>query len=109
MTFTFEPPANLVILPGMNATVELSSARLSETAASSRKSVPLSAIVSDGSSTYVWVVDQDSMTVSRREVTVADGIGEYAIVTEGLVQGEVIATAGASFLAEGMQVRPWTE
>ena len=109
VTFTFEPPANLVILPGMNATVELSRARRSETEAGSRKSVPLSAIVSEGSSTYVWVVDQDSMTVSRREVTVADGIGEYAIVTEGLVPGEVIATAGASFLAEGMQVRPWTE
>jgi RND family efflux transporter MFP subunit len=109
VTFTFEPPANLVILPGMNATVELASARRSETAAANRQSVPLSAIVSDGSSTYVWVVDQDSMIVSRREVTVADGIGEYAIVTEGLADGEVIATAGASFLAEGMQVRPWTE
>ncbi len=109
VTFTFEPPGNLIILPGMNATVELSSARRSETAVGSRISVPLSAIVSEGDSTHVWVVDQDSMTVSKREVTVADGIGEYAIVTEGLVSGEVIATAGASFLAEGMQVRPWTE
>lgn len=109
VTFTFEPPANIVILPGMNATVELSSARRSEATEINRKSVPLSAIVSDGSSTYVWVVDQDSMTVSRREVTVADGIGEYATVTDGLVAGEVIATAGASYLAEGMQVRPWTD
>ena len=49
------------------------------------------------------------MTVSRRNVTVMDGIGEYAIVTEGLDSGDTIATAGASFLAEGMQVRPWTE
>jgi hypothetical protein len=49
------------------------------------------------------------MTVSRRDVTVADGIGETAVVTEGLAIGETIATAGASFLADGMQVRPWTE
>ncbi len=49
------------------------------------------------------------MTVSRRDVTVADGIGESALVTEGLEAGDVIATAGASFLADGMQVRPWTE
>jgi hypothetical protein len=49
------------------------------------------------------------MTVSKREVTVSDGIGETAIVTEGLEMGETIATAGASYLAEGMQVRPWTE
>ena len=109
VTFTFEPPPNLVILPGMNATVELASARRSDTAATHRKSVPISAITSDGVSTYVWVVDEDTMTVSRRDVTVIDGIGEYAIVTEGLDSGDTIATAGASFLAEGMQVRPWTE
>lgn len=109
VTFTFEPPGNLVILPGMNATVELSSARVSEAGAGNRKSVPISAIGSDGESTYVWVVDQDSMTVSRRDVTIADGVGEYVIVTEGLAPGETIATAGASFLAEGMQVRPWTD
>jgi RND family efflux transporter MFP subunit len=109
VTFTFEPPQNLVILPGMNATVELSSARISEAGAVDRKSVPISAIASDGASNYVWVVDQDTMTVSRRDVTIADGVGEYAIVTEGLTAGETIATAGASFLAEGMQVRPWTD
>jgi RND family efflux transporter MFP subunit len=109
VTFTFEPPANLVILPGMNATVELSSARRSEAMATNRISVPLSAITSDGNSTYVWVVDQTTMTVSMRDVSVADGIGEYAVVTEGLAPGETIATAGASFLADGMQVRPWTE
>ena len=109
VTFTFEPPDNLVILPGMSATVELSRARRSTTSETNRISVPLSAIKSDGTSKYVWVVDQDSMTVSRRAVTVADGIGEMAIVTEGLVPGDTIATAGASFLADGMQVRPWTD
>lgn len=109
VTFTFEPPDNLIILPGMNATVELSGSRRSDTATSSRISVPLSAIVSDGQSRYVWVVDADSMTVSRRDVTVADGIGDIAVVTEGLALGDTIATAGASFLADGMQVRPWVE
>jgi len=109
VTFTFSPPENLVILPGMNATVQLTSARRSETDATNRIAVPLSAIVSDGNTTYVWVVDQESMTVSRRDVTVADGIGATAVVTEGLTVGDTIATAGASFLADGMQVRPWTE
>lgn len=109
VTFTFEPPQNIVVLPGMNATVELSSARRSDSTAANRISVPLSAVVSEGAAKYVWVVDENTMTVSRREVTVADGIGEMAVVTEGLTLGETIATAGASFLAEGMQVRPWTE
>jgi len=109
VTFTFQPPDNLIILPGMNATVELSSARRSTDPEANRIAVPLSAILSDGAARYVWIVDQDSMTVSKREVTVSDGIGETAIVTEGLEMGETIATAGASYLAEGMQVRPWTE
>jgi RND family efflux transporter MFP subunit len=106
VTFTFEPPDGLVILPGMNATVELSGARQSR---SIRKSVPITAITSDGDSTYVWVVDPELMRVSRREVTIADGIGDTVVVTDGLVAGETIATAGASFLADGMQVRPWSE
>ena len=109
VTFTFAPPPNLVILPGMNATVELERARRTDSADGSRKSVPLSAISSDGDSTYVWVVDPDSMTVSRRDVTVAEGVGEFAVVTEGLASGETIASAGAAFLTEGMQVRAWEE
>ena len=109
VTFTFDPPGNLIVLPGMQATLELSVSRPTTESQSLRVSVPLSAILSDGTARYVWIVDQDSMTVSKREVTVSDGIGESAVVTEGLTPGETIATAGASYLAEGMQVRPWTD
>ncbi len=109
VTFSFQAPQGLVILPGMNAVLELSSARRSDVSATERISVPLASLVNDGVSSYVWVVDKDSMRVSRRDVSVADGIGEYAVVTEGLNAGETIITAGASFIAEGMQVRPWVE
>lgn len=109
ITFGFEPPENLVILPGMNATLELASAQRSGTDDPGRVAVPLTAIASDGDSTYVWVVDEEAMTVSRRDVTITEGIGEYALVTEGLEFGDVIATAGSTFLAEGMLVRPWSE
>ena len=109
VTFTFDPPSDLIILPGMHATLELSSARRTSDSHALRISVPLSAILSDGTARYVWIIDQDSMTVSKREVTVTDGIGESAVVTEGLALGEMIATAGASYLAEGMEVRPWSD
>jgi RND family efflux transporter MFP subunit len=109
VTFTFDPPGDLIILPGMQATLELSSARRTGESQALRISVPLSAILSDGTARYVWIIDQDSMIASKREVTVADGIGESAVVTEGLALGEMIATAGASYLAEGMQVRPWSD
>ena len=109
VTFTFDPPSDLIVLPGMQATLELSESRGTTDSQSLRISVPLSAILSDGTARYVWIVDQDSMIVSKREVSVVDGIGESALVTEGLGPGETIAIAGASFLAEGMQVRPWTD
>ncbi len=109
VTFGFEAPATLVILPGMNATVELSGARRSTAAARNRISVPLSAVTTDGTDNFVWVVDETTMTVSKRVVTVADGIGDAVVVTEGLTAGDVIATAGASFLSDGMQVRPWND
>lgn len=109
VTYSFVAPSNLVILPGMSATVELSTARTASTATGTRKSVPLSAISSDGASNYVWVVDPDKMTVSKREVTIANGVGEFVVVTEGLARGETIATAGASFLSDGMQIRAWKE
>jgi len=93
----------------MQAILELSSARRTSNSDSLRISVPLSAILSDGTARYVWIIDQDSMIASKREVTVSDGIGESAVVTEGLALGEMIATAGASYLSEGMQVRPWSD
>ena len=109
VTFTFDPPGDLIVLPGMHATLELSEVRRIADSETQRVSVPLSAILSDGSARYVWIVDQDSMTVTKREVTITDGIGESAVVTEGLATGETIATAGASYLSEGMQVRPWAD
>ena len=109
VTFTFEPPEDLIILPGMNATVELKSSTKTEPGANRRVSVPLAAVLSDGTVQHVWVVNKDTMKVSKRPVTIEPGIGDILIVTEGLTPGETIAGAGAAYLAEGMQVRPWTD
>lgn len=108
VTFSFPRPANLLIFPGMNATVELSSSSLVNEADESRVSVPLASILNDGANQYVWLVDKDKMTVSKRAVTVEQGIGELLVVTEGLSAGDLIAGAGANYLSEGVQVRPWT-
>lgn len=109
VTFTFEPAEDLIILPGMNATVELKSSAKTESGGNNRVSVPLAAVMSDGNVQHVWVINKDTMKVSKRSVTIEAGIGDLLIVTEGLTPGETIAGAGASYLAEGMQVRPWTD
>ena len=56
----------------------------------------------------MWLVDEEVMTVSRREVTVSEDRfnGEVSILS-GLEGGEIIAGAGAAYLHEGMTVRAW--
>lgn len=103
--FTFTPTEKLVILPGMNGTVELTSKPLAP--GDNMVVVPLSSLLSDGEGRFVWIIDQETMLASKRQVTIRDGIGETAVITEGLTVGETIAGAGASYLAEGMKVRPW--
>jgi len=107
VTFTFKSPEQLIILPGMNATVLLVSS--SKDANQSGVSVPLAAVMSDGSQQYLWVVNNNDMTVTKRNITIQEGIGETVVITQGLTVGETIVGAGAAYLAEGMKVRPWTE
>ena len=78
--------------------------------------LPLSALIKDGQSgspggdgaparAGVFVFNPDSSTVQRREVTVG-GIRENMIlVTEGLEPGDLVASAGVSFLKEGQEVK----
>ena len=47
------------------------------------------------------------MTVSKRKVTVKEGIGSRLVIEAGLNPGDIIVGAGASYLAEGMKVREW--
>jgi multidrug efflux pump subunit AcrA (membrane-fusion protein) len=67
--------------------------------------IPPSATVSaeDGQS-KVWVVDDDGK-VSSRSVKLGRSVGGQIEVLSGLEAGERVATAGVSFLREGMIVR----
>lgn len=108
VTFSFTPPSDLLVLPGMNATVVARSTD-SNDATTVAVTVPLAAVQSDGDGQYVWLVDQTSMTVSRQSVNIQPGIGETVVVTEGLTSGDRIVGAGAAYLSDGLQVTPWTE
>lgn len=99
----FTPPPDLRILPGMTGTVE-STLVIAEDGGS-QVAVPIEAILSEEGARYVWIVDGDAMTVSKRAVTLGDGIGETLPVLDGLVAGETIVAAGVSSLHEGMRIR----
>lgn len=110
VSFTFTPPEQLLILPGMTATL-VSELELSDFANQQfgGVTVPLSAIVAEGEERFVWVTDPETMTVSKRIVTVGANVEESVAITAGLEAGETIVAAGGSFLHEGLKVRPWEQ
>lgn len=101
--FGFTPPESLRILPGMTGVVK-SKLTFSNDAAS-QITIPLNAVLSDGQGQYVWLASGDPMTVTRRNVTVGASVGESLAIDSGLLAGDVIVGAGASYLFEGMKVR----
>ena len=53
---------------------------------------------------FVWLVDDESMTVSKRPIEVGKVTGDRIVVTEGLEGGEAIAMTGVHLLTEGREV-----
>ncbi|WP_345422562.1 efflux RND transporter periplasmic adaptor subunit [Halioxenophilus aromaticivorans] len=104
ITFEFTPPSNLLVLPGMNATVEI---QTSSTGDNARVAIPMSAVTGNDEEKFVWVVDKSTMLVSKRAVALENGVGETLIVTDGLSQDDTIVAAGAAYLSEGLKVREW--
>lgn len=106
--FAFNHPENLNVLPGMTASVSISFFP-STNEDGIALSVPTFAIVYQNGQHFVWVVDPETMTVTKREITIREGVGESVVITSGLVMGESIVGAGATYLAEGMKVREWVK
>ncbi len=108
VSFSFLPPEDLFILPGMTATVE-SSFLFSGAAdiVAEGISVPLAAVLAEGEELFVWVVDPESMKIAKRLIVAQSDAGTYMTVTDGLSGGETIIGAGVSFFHDGMTVRRW--
>jgi hypothetical protein len=53
----------------------------------------------------VWVVNEQTHTVTSVPVRVGEMVGEERIVVEGLERGQRVVVAGASRLREGQSVR----
>jgi RND family efflux transporter MFP subunit len=69
--------------------------------------VPRSAIFTDNlKHTYVWVINPESQTVHKKAVRLEENdTGNFAIIQEGIVNGDWIITGGTPFLSEGQKVK----
>ncbi len=102
---TMPSPEDVNILPGMTAEVTWSRPRFE---VSSGVLIPASALFSaPNGDTHVWVINRDSMIVSKRRVR-QGGIAEGAMATvlDGLEPGEMVVSAGVNHLQDGVTVRP---
>lgn len=107
--FSFTPPAELLVLNGMTATLFFEGEPLAASEEPESVEVPLAAVMAEGEQRFVWVVKGPEMVLERRVATFEDGVGETLRVTTGLRAGETIVAAGGNYLREGDRVRPWAE
>jgi len=107
-TFLFKlslnTPQDISILPGMTAAV-----RFIKPSNVSSTIIPSSAVKIDANGNYyVWVINPKTMEAKKQNVKVGQIEGDTIQILEGLQDGEMIVTAGASQVVEGMKVRPST-
>jgi len=67
--------------------------------------LPLSALREEQGKSTVWLVDRGNMTVKSQIVTLAGADGNEAVITSGLVPGQVVVTAGVHVLSPGQKVK----
>jgi len=106
-TFNMKKPPDVGVLAGMTAKLVLTGLR---TTAPDDFLLPVNAVAADSNDEpYVWLVDQDSMTVSKLSVEVGPVTGDRIVVKNGLKGGEAVAMSGVHLLTEGMRVTELAE
>jgi RND family efflux transporter MFP subunit len=98
-------------VPGLNAgmSVEVS---IEEPLIGGRSGflVPLSALAPEGgkelhSTGTVFLYDSGSSTVKKHTITVGGVRDNHLVVTEGIAAGDIVASAGVSYLVDGQKVK----
>lgn len=107
VTLIMDQPSDITILPGMAGKTVRVEGNLPDQVKSAGIEVPVSATFSpdETGKTYLWVIDEQTKTVKRREIKTGRLTDRGIAVQEGLKAGEWVATAGAHYLREGQQVR----
>lgn len=104
LTLLIAQADDVKILPGM-AGVATGEADLPDDLGRQGFVVPASAVWSDQpGKSFVWLVDRNDGTIARREVSVGQPVPSGLLV-QGIEPGQLVATAGASYLKEGQKVR----
>jgi RND family efflux transporter MFP subunit len=103
VTLTMPAPKEFRVLSGMTVTVDVDFSAVMN--ADESKWLPIAAVQADsGLDARVWILDDDTMTVSSLPVTIGRMSGRRIEVKTGLSGGENVVSVGAAYLSEGMRV-----
>jgi multidrug efflux pump subunit AcrA (membrane-fusion protein) len=67
--------------------------------------LPLSALFEKNGSPAVWVLDQQSSSLTLRPIAVARYEANIVVIASGLSKGDIVVTAGVNALRIGQKVR----
>ena len=106
VTLIMDQPADAEIMSGMAGSARIA-ARLPRDAKEVGIEIPASATFggNDPTTSFVWVIDNDTKKLKRREIKVLRPSRFGVLVREGLEPGEWIVVAGVHSVAEGEEVR----
>ncbi|MFT2092217.1 efflux RND transporter periplasmic adaptor subunit [Paraglaciecola sp. 2405UD69-4] len=92
---------------GMTAEVDVTFSGIGRTGYKGQTvQIPVSSILAgQGQQAYVFVYDPDLQVVNKRQVQTENILDNKVFVSDGLKVGEIIATAGVTFLREGQSVK----
>lgn len=105
LTLSMDTPLDVNVFPGMTAEVKIKAA--GSDSVDLPLLIPVQAVgASADGSAIVWPVDLSTMQVRPQPVKTGMLTEENIEIIEGLQPGDTIASAGVSYLRDGMRVRP---
>lgn len=113
-TYVMDTPADLMLLPGMSATLSIrgDSYTFEGGASADALALPESAVgIDDDGSHFAWMLEETAekgvFAARRRKLEALPGLRTHGrlLVSSGVKDGERVATAGVSLLFEGRKVR----
>jgi RND family efflux transporter MFP subunit len=109
---TIDRPTDFNVLEGMSTTVHVDLSQILM-GATNKIIIPATAVFAaedepvNSSQRYVWIVNPDSMRVSKQPVTVGQLTEAGIEITSGVESGQKIIAAGVNFIQESQKVKPW--
>jgi RND family efflux transporter MFP subunit len=106
VTLVMEQPEDGEILPGMAGRAQILS-KLPDSARETGIEIPAAAIFTETGSdaSFVWVIDEDSKSLSKRQVEVGMPSRFGVLIRDGVDPGEWLVTAGVHSVKDGQVVR----